>query len=255
MPIRLPSRTCLSQRKTFRFLRTRPSRRRRRLLLNDAPNDAKSRQNGMRTTRQLANVSHRNAHARTVTATFGMLSKAGTSTSQTRLRLHAPSPMWLLREAAAAPLAETTTDHHAIVMQDANNGHAIVSERVRVARLLLVNRHRVPNSLLASEPIVMKWPSARLPFRVKKLLRPMVFLLKEDRIEVRDAEANRVVTPLVQSEVMHRDRDSDLLKRLPLKKPGHRDRCLPNQYRLVLMMDSHRVWMTNQSHVAALHLP
>ena len=104
-----------------------------------------------------------------------------------------------------------------------------------------------------------------------KPLRPMPFQPKEDRIGVRAAEANRVVTPLarsvvtrlvlsvvmshVQSEVMHRDRDSDLLKRLPLKKLGHRDRCLPNQYLLVLMMGSHRVWMTNQSHVVALQLP
>ena len=96
-----------------------------------------------------------------------------------------------------------------------------------------------------------------------KPLRPMPFQPKEDRIGVRAAEANRVVTPLarsvvtplVLSEVMHRDRDSDLLKRLPLKKLGHRDRCLPNLHLLALMMDSHRVWMTNPSHGAALHLP
>ena len=88
-----------------------------------------------------------------------------------------------------------------------------------------------------------------------KPFRPRVFRLKADRIEVRAAEANRVVTPLVQSEVMHRDRDSDLLKMLPLKKLGHRDRCLPNPILLALMMDSHQVWMTNPSHGAALHLP
>ena len=129
-----------------------------------------------------------------------------------------------------------------------------MSERVRVARLLLVNRHRVPNSLLASEPIVMKWPSARLPFRVKKLLRPMVFLLKEDRIEVRDAEANRVVMPRA-NEVRHHDRIGDLLKRLLAMKLARRDHYLLKQCRLILTRGSQQAWMTNPSHVAAPHLP
>ena len=110
-------------------------------------------------------------------------------------------------------------------------------------------------TLSASDRFARKCPRVRRWLAAMKPHRSMPFQPKEDRIEVRAAEANRVVTPLVQSEVMHRDRDSDLLKRLPLKKPGHRDRCLPNQYLLVLMMGSHRVWMTNQSHVAALHLP
>jgi len=225
-------------------------------------NDEKSLPNGMRTTRQLANVSHRNAHGRTVTATFGTPSKAGISTSRIRLRLHALSPMWLLREAEVAPLAETTTDHHAIVMQDANNGHAIVTEGARVARLLLVNRHRVPNSLRANEPIVMKWTHARRPFCVKKPLRPMAFLLKEGRTEVRDAEANRVVMPRVRSvvmprasEVRHHDRIGDLLKRLLEMKLARHDHCLLKQLRLVLTRGSQQAWMTNPSHVAAPHLP
>ncbi len=242
---------------------TRQSRRRRPLLQSAAPNGAKSRPNAVRTTCPLANVSQRNVHARTVTATFGMPSKAGTSTSQTRLRLHARSLMWLLREAAVAPLAETTTDHHAIVKQDANNGHAIVTERARGARPLPVNRLRVRNSLRANEPIAMKWPHARPPFRVKKPLRPMVFLLKEGRIEAHDAEANRVVMPLVRSvamprapsEVRHRGQTGDLLKRLLAMKLARRDHYLLNRSLWVLTMGSPQVWMTNPSHVAAPHLP
>ena len=185
--------------------------------------------------------------------------------------------MWLLREAEVAPLAETTTDHHAIVMQDVNNGHAIVTEGARVARLLLVNRHRVPNSLRANEPIVMKWTHARPPFCVKKPLRPMAFLLKEGRTEVRDAEANRVVMPRVRSvvmprvrsvvmprasevrprasEVRHHDRIGDLLKRLLEMKLARHDHCLLKQLRLVLTRGSQQAWMTNPNHVAAPHLP
>ena len=162
--------------------------------------------------------------------------------------------MWLLREAEVAPLAETTTDHHAIVMQDVNNGHAIVTEGARVARLLLVNRHRVPNSLRANEPIVMKWTHARPPFCVKKPLRPMAFLLKEGRTEVRDAEANRVVMPRA-SEVRHHDRIGDLLKRLLEMKLARHDHCLLKQLRLVLTRGSQQAWMTNPNHVAAPHLP
>ena len=152
-----------------------------------------------------------------------------------------------------APVGQTV-GHDVIVTGDVND-RAIATERVRVARRRLVSRHRDPNSLRASDRLARKCHRVRRWLAAMKPHRSMPFQPKADRIEVRDAEANRVVTPLVQSEVMHRDRDSDLLKRLPLKKPGHRDRCLPNQYRLVLMMDSHRVWMTNQSHVAALHLP
>lgn len=152
-----------------------------------------------------------------------------------------------------APVGQTV-GHDVIVTGDVND-RAIATERGRVARRRLVSRHRDPNSLRASDRLARKCHHVRRWLAAMKPHRSMPFQPKEDRIEVRAAEANRVVTPLVQSEVMHRDRDSDLLKRLPLKKPGHRDRCLPNQYLLVLMMDSHRVWMTNQSHVAALHLP
>lgn len=159
-----------------------------------------------------------------------------------------------LRLVGEAVLFGQTAVHDVIATGDVND-RVIETERGRVARRRLVSRHRDPNSLRASDRLARKCHRVRRWLAAMKPHRSMPFQPKEDRIEVRAAEANRVVTPLVQSEVMHRDRDSDLLKRLPLKKPGHRDRCLPNQYRLVLMMDSHRVWMTNQSHVAALHLP
>ena len=159
-----------------------------------------------------------------------------------------------LRLVGEAVLFGQTAVHDVIATGDVND-RAIETERGRVARRRLVSRHRDPNSLRASDRLARKCHRVRRWLAAMKPHRSMPFQPKEDRIEVRAAEANRAVTPLVQSEVMHRDRDSDLLKRLPLKKPGHRNRCLPNQYRLVLMMDSHRVWMTNQSHVAALHLP
>lgn len=159
-----------------------------------------------------------------------------------------------LRLVGEAVLFGQTAVHDVIATGDVND-RVIAIKRRRVVKHLLVIKHRDPNSLRASDRLARKCHRVRRWLAAMKPHRSMPFQPKADRIEVRDAEANRVVTPLVQSEVMHRDRDSDLLKRLPLKKPGHRDRCLPNQYRLVLMMDSHRVWMTNQSHVAALHLP
>ena len=159
-----------------------------------------------------------------------------------------------LRLVGEAVLFGQTAVHDVSATGDVND-RVIAIKRRRVVKHLLVIKHRDPNSLRASDRLARKCPRVRRWLAAMKPHRSMPFQPKADRIEVRAAEANRVVTPLVQSEVMHRDRDSDLLKRLPLKKPGHRDRCLPNQYRLVLMMDSHRVWMTNQSHVAALHLP
>ena len=153
-----------------------------------------------------------------------------------------------------AALFGQTAVHDVIVTGDVSD-RVIAIKRRRVVKHLLVIKLRVPSSLRASDRLARKCHRVRRWLAAMKPHRSMPFQPKADRIEVRDAEANRVVTPLVQSEVMHRDRDSDLLKRLPLKKPGHRDRCPPNQYLLVLMMDSHLVWMTNQSHVAALHLP